>query len=112
MNIINVTEAATKRIIELMSLDVTNAIGIKIGIKQGGCSGLSYTFEYTQVASHGDEVLNIDSSDFKLIIDSKAIIFIIGTTLDYSDSTLKSGFIFINPNETGRCGCGSSLSTK
>ncbi len=109
-DIIAITPAAIGRVRHLLSAQDPKPLGIKVGVKQGGCSGLSYTFDYCHQLSPGDEV--VQAQDVSVVVDSKAVMFIIGTTLDYVDEKVKSGFIFRNPNETGRCGCGSSFSVK
>ncbi|MDF3047633.1 MAG: hypothetical protein K0R73_751 [Candidatus Midichloriaceae bacterium] len=108
--ILSITEAAAERIKILIAKRDKPTIGIKVGVKQGGCSGLSYTFEYCDQKGDFDEV--IEDKGVMVIVDPKAVMFIIGTTLDFVDEKVKSGFVFVNPNEAGRCGCGSSFSVK
>lgn len=81
--------------------------GIKIGVRTKGCSGLSYTVEYADTIEKFDEV--VDAGEFKVLIDPKAVLFLIGTEMDYVEEKLKTGFTFRNPNEKGRCGCGESF---
>ncbi|MBX3457617.1 MAG: iron-sulfur cluster assembly accessory protein [Candidatus Paracaedibacteraceae bacterium] len=104
---LTMTESAKQRVRDLMSQRETPAVGIRIGIKTKGCSGMSYTMEFADQASPFDEVVTID--DITLMIDPKAIMFILGTEMDYIEETLHSGFVFNNPNEKGRCGCGKSF---
>ncbi|MBW8309649.1 MAG: iron-sulfur cluster assembly accessory protein [Candidatus Paracaedibacteraceae bacterium] len=101
------TDSAKERVRELMSQRETPAAGIRIGIKTKGCSGLSYTMEFAETISAFDEVVTVD--DLTLMIDPKAILFLLGTEMDYVVETLHSGFVFRNPNEKGRCGCGKSF---
>ena len=82
-------------------------VGIRIGVRSKGCSGLSYTLEFADKQEPLDEV--IDTQGIKLLIDAKASLFLIGTEMDYEEEKLKSGFVFKNPNEKGRCGCGESF---
>ena len=81
--------------------------GIRIGVRSKGCSGMSYTLEFADKQEPMDEV--VDTQGIKLLIDPKASLFLIGTEMDYEEEKLKSGFVFKNPNEKGRCGCGESF---
>lgn len=101
------TESAKYRVHELMAQREIPAAGIRIGIKTKGCSGMSYTMEFTDEISPFDEVVKVD--DITLMIDPKAILFLLGTEMDYVIESLQSGFVFRNPNEKGRCGCGKSF---
>ncbi len=105
--IINITEAAAERIKFLIAQREKLTFGIKVGVSSGGCSGLSYTFQYADEAAKFDEV--IEDKDVKVLIEPKAVMYLIGTTLDYVDEDVKSGFVFINPNVKGQCGCGESF---
>lgn len=102
-----VTEGAAARIKELLKKRGKPSAGIKVGVKSGGCSGLSYTIEYADEISKYDEV--VDEGDFKVIIDPKAVMYLLGTQMDYVEDKMKSGFVFVNPNEKGKCGCGESF---
>ncbi len=104
---ISITPAATERIRALLAARGKDSLGIKIGVRTKGCSGLSYTVEYADQIEKFDEV--IDTGEFKVLIDPKAVLFLIGTEMDYFEEKLKSGFTFRNPNEKGRCGCGESF---
>ncbi len=106
-NLINITAAASTRIMGLLAARGKPAAGVRVGIRTKGCSGLSYTVEYADEAGKFDEV--IDAGAFKLFIDPKAVMFLVGTEMDYIEEKLKSGFTFRNPNEKGRCGCGESF---
>ena len=82
-------------------------VGIRIGVRSKGCSGMSYTLEFADKQEPMDEV--VESGGIRLLIDPKASLFLIGTEMDYEEEKLKSGFVFKNPNEKGRCGCGESF---
>ena len=105
--IISISDAAVARINELLAGRGKPSAGIKVGVKTRGCSGLSYSIEYADEVSKFDEVVERDG--VRVLIDPKAVMFIIGTEMDFVTEQLKSGFVFRNPNEKGRCGCGESF---
>lgn len=105
--LISISDTAHERILQLLDKRGKESAGIKVGVRSRGCSGLSYTIEYADEVSEFDEVVEKDG--IKVLIDPKAVMFLIGTTMDYVEEELKSGFTFINPNEKGRCGCGESF---
>ncbi|MBY0407170.1 MAG: iron-sulfur cluster assembly accessory protein [Rickettsiales bacterium] len=105
--IVTISDAALGRIHALLGKRGKPSAGIKVGVRSRGCSGLSYTIEYADEVSKFDEVVERDG--VKVLIDPKAVMFLIGTEMDYVEEELKSGFIFRNPNEKGRCGCGESF---
>ncbi len=102
-----VTEAAATRIEDLLKRRGTPAIGVRIGVRSRGCSGLSYTLEYAEEKGKFDEV--VEDKGVTILIDPKAVMFILGTEMDWVEERLQSGFAFRNPNEKGRCGCGESF---
>ena len=104
---IQVSEAALTRLRTLLAQRDKESVGIRIGIRTKGCSGLSYTLEYADERTSFDEVVKVE--EITLLIDPKAIMFILGTEMDYVEEKMQSGFIFKNPNEKGRCGCGKSF---
>ena len=104
---ITVTSNAVNHIKKLLSSRDNKPLGIRLGIETKGCSGLSYSMEFVYSPDEKDEVLNIEN--IKIYIDPKATLFLLGTTMDYEEGVLESGFKFINPNEKGRCGCGESF---
>ena len=103
----NVTEAAADRVRALIESRGKPTAGIRIGVRSKGCSGLSYTLEYADEQTSFDEV--VEAHGVRLFIDPKAMMFILGTEMDYVEEQLQSGFVFRNPNEKGRCGCGESF---
>lgn len=104
---VSITPAASDRIKGLLAARGKPSAGVRVGVRTKGCSGLSYTIEYADEIGKFDEV--VDTGEYKLLIDPKAVMFIIGTEMDFVEEKLKSGFVFRNPNEKGRCGCGESF---
>ena len=105
---ITLTPAAIARVHALIEGRGKETLGIRIGVRTKGCSGLSYTLEFADEQNGFDEAIDIDEGT-KLFIDPKASMFIFGTEMDYVEDKLESGFTFENPNEKGRCGCGESF---
>ena len=105
--IIKLTDNAAKRIKEIMSAAEKNSLGVRIGVKSGGCAGMSYVMEYAKEAKPNDEV--IEDKGVKVFVDPSAIIYLVGTEMDYKKEEFSSTFVFKNPNETERCGCGESF---
>ncbi len=104
---LNITDAAAAQIQALLAKRGKPSEGIKVGVKSRGCSGLSYTIEYADEVSKWDEV--VEDKGVKVLIDPKAVMFLLGSEMDFKEEKLKSGFTFTNPNEKGRCGCGESF---
>ncbi len=102
-----VTETAAKRIQALLAKRGKPSVGIRVGVRSRGCSGLTYTLEYADERGKFDEV--VEDKGVTILIDPKAAMFIFGTEMDYIEDKLQSGFAFRNPNEKGRCGCGESF---
>ena len=105
--VMTVTPTAAERVKALIEGRGKPTVGIRIGVRSKGCSGLSYTLEFAEKQEPLDEV--IETQGIKLLIDAKASLFLIGTEMDFEEEKLKSGFVFKNPNEKGRCGCGESF---
>ncbi len=105
---IAITPSAIERVRALMAKRGKPSYGVRVGVRTRGCSGLSYTLEYADAASPGDEVVE-PAPDVRVLIDPKASMFLFGTEMDYVEEKLQSGFTFRNPNEKGRCGCGESF---
>lgn len=106
-SLFTISDAAAERIQALMSSRGKPSAGIKVGVRTRGCSGLSYSIEYADKIEPHDEV--VEEKGVKVLIDPKAVMFLIGTEMDYVDEKIKSGFTFKNPNEKGKCGCGESF---
>ena len=105
--IIKLSDTAAERIKQIMSKAENSAIGVRVGVKSGGCAGMSYVMEYANEIKPNEEV--IEEKGVKVFIDPKAIIYLLGTEMDYKKEKFSSQFIFKNPNETERCGCGESF---
>jgi iron-sulfur cluster assembly protein len=107
---IKVSETAKKKVIELMTDDGYNPTEdfVRVGVKSGGCSGLSYDLKFDKENQDGDKVF-VDN-DIKIIVDKKSFLYLIGTTLEYSGGLNGTGFVFNNPNANRTCGCGESFS--
>src|SRR5689334_12456771 len=105
--VMTVTPTAADRVRALIDGRGKPTVGVRIGVRSKGCSGLSYTLEFADKQEPMDEV--VDTQGIKLLIDPKASLFLIGTEMDYEEEKLKQGFVFRNPNEKGRCGCGESF---
>jgi iron-sulfur cluster assembly protein len=105
--IITITDRALERMKDLLETRGKKSLGIRIGLKTKGCSGLSYAIEYADEEKEFDEMIVYEN--FKVFIDPKAVLHILGTEMDYVEEEMQSGFTFNNPNEKGRCGCGKSF---
>ena len=105
--IIKLSQNAAERIKAIMSKAEDKAIGVRVGVKSGGCAGMSYILEYAKDVKPNEEV--IEDKGVKVLIDPKAIMYLLGTEMDYKIEEFTSQFIFKNPNETERCGCGESF---
>ena len=105
--IITLSENAALRIKEIMSNAEKDSLGVRASVKTGGCAGMSYVMEYTKETNPNDEV--IEDKGVKVFVDSAAVMYLLGTEMDYKIEELSSSFVFNNPNETERCGCGESF---
>jgi iron-sulfur cluster assembly protein len=107
-DILTVTPGALSRIQALLAARQKDALGVRLSVKTKGCSGLAYSLEYVDTPVAGDEEVALANS-MRLYIDPGALLFLIGSEMDYQEDALKSGFLFRNPNEKGKCGCGESF---
>jgi iron-sulfur cluster assembly protein len=105
--VVTLSEAAALRVREIMDRAEKPYAGLRVGVKNGGCAGQEYVLEYAEAASPLDEV--VEDQGVTILIDPKAVLFLIGTKIDYEVSRLSSRFVFRNPNETDACGCGESV---
>jgi iron-sulfur cluster assembly protein len=105
---VRLTEAAAARVRQIMAGADGKYRGVRVGVKNGGCAGMSYTMDYAEEARPFEEV--VEDRDVKIFIDPKAILFLIGTELDFVQEKLGARFVFNNPNQTAACGCGESVS--
>ncbi len=104
---LSISDAAAARVRHLLEKRGKPSAGIRIGVRAKGCSGMSYTIEYADERTPFDEI--VEDKGVVVLIDPKAIMFIVGTEMDFVEEKMKSGFVFRNPNEKGRCGCGESF---
>ena len=105
--IIRLSDKAANKIKEIMSGVESNSIGVRVAVKSGGCAGMSYIMEYAKEIKANEEV--IEDKGVKVLIDPNAIMYLLGTEMDYKKEKFSSQFVFKNPNETERCGCGESF---
>ncbi len=105
--VVTLTDAAADRVREIMAKAEKPYAGLRVGVKNGGCAGMSYTMEYADAVGPHDEV--VEDKGVKILIDPKAILFLLGTQMDFQTSKMSSGFTFNNPNQTAACGCGESV---
>ena len=105
--VITLSDKAAARIKEIMQKDVDKCIGLRVGVKSGGCAGMSYVMEYAKEAKPNDEI--IEDKGVKVFIDSAAVMYLLGTEMDFKTDKFSTSFTFKNPNETERCGCGESF---
>ena len=105
--VITLSDNAANRIKEIISNDETKSVGVRVGVKSGGCAGMSYVMEYAKEINPTDEI--IEDKGVKVFIDPSAIMYLLGTEMDYKQEQFSSTFVFKNPNETERCGCGESF---
>src|SRR5579863_8729989 len=105
--VMTLTDAAAARVNEIMAKSDRPIAGLRVGVKNGGCAGMSYTMEFAETVTPLDEV--IEDKGVKVLIDPKAVLFLLGARMDFRIDRLSSGFVFENPNETSACGCGESV---
>lgn len=104
--IMTLTDAAAERVREIQASH-KDALGIRVGVKKGGCAGMEYTIALAEEAKAGDDLIELDGA--KVYIAPEAALFLLGTQMDFEVTTLRTGFVFNNPNQTSACGCGESV---
>jgi iron-sulfur cluster assembly protein len=110
-SILSFTDAAASRIREIVAGAGKPVAGVRLGIKKGGCAGMSYTMDLVESAGKGDDVVELDGG-VRVLVDPAAVLFLLGTEMDFTVDKLSSRFVFRNPNETSACGCGESVTLK
>jgi iron-sulfur cluster assembly protein len=105
--VMSLTDAAATRVREIIDAAESPVAGLRVGVKNGGCAGMSYTMDWAKEIGPHDEV--IEDKGVKVLIDPKAVLFLLGTEMDFETTKLSSGFVFKNPNQTSACGCGESV---
>ena len=105
--VMQLSEAAAERIRDIIGKSERPIAGVRVGVQNGGCAGMSYTMEYAETINPRDEV--VDEKGVRLFIEPQAVLFLLGTEMDYRVDKFSSGFVFNNPNQTSACGCGESV---
>jgi iron-sulfur cluster assembly protein len=105
--VMRLTDSAALRIKDVMARAEHPVAGVRVGVKNGGCAGMEYTMEYADAVQPTDEV--VEDKGVKILVDPKAVLFLLGTEMDYQTDKLSARFVFNNPNQTGACGCGESV---
>ena len=105
--VMRLTDAAAERIKSVMANATRPIAGVRVGVKNGGCAGMAYTMEYAEAVAPMDEV--VEDKGVRVLIDPKAVLFLLGTEMDYKVEKLSAQFVFNNPNQTSACGCGESV---
>jgi iron-sulfur cluster assembly protein len=108
--VIRLTDAAAERIKYVMANAASEIVGVRVGVKNGGCAGMTYTMEYADKIGPLDEL--VEDKGVRVLIDPKAVLFLLGTEMDYKTEKLSAQFVFNNPNQTSACGCGESVQLK
>lgn len=105
--VMRITDAAAQRVREIIENSEKPIVGVRVGVKNAGCAGMSYTMDFAEEVGRFDEV--VDDKGVKVLVDPKAVMFLLGTEMDYRIEKMSAGFVFNNPNQTSACGCGESV---
>ena len=105
--VLTLTDAAASRVKDIIAKAERPIAGVRVGVKNGGCAGMSYTMEYAEAGKPGEDV--VEDKGVKVFVDPKAVLFLLGTEMDFETAKLSSQFVFLNPNQTSACGCGESV---
>jgi iron-sulfur cluster assembly protein len=105
--VLTLSDAAASRVQEIIDKADRPIAGVRVGVKNGGCAGMSYTMEYAEAPKPGEDV--VEDKGVKVFVDPKAVLFLLGTEMDYQTTKLAAQFVFKNPNQTSACGCGESV---
>jgi iron-sulfur cluster assembly protein len=105
--VLTLTDAAANRVKDIIARADTPIAGVRVGVKNGGCAGMSYTMEYAEAGKPGEDV--VEDRGVRVFVDPKAVLFLLGTEMDFQTTKLASQFVFNNPNQTSACGCGESV---
>jgi len=105
--VITLSDRAAERVKEIIAQTKEKIFGVRVGVTSGGCAGMSYVMEYAKTSQPNDEI--VEDKGVRVLIDPKAIMYLLGTEMDYKKEEFSSTFVFKNPNETERCGCGESF---
>jgi iron-sulfur cluster assembly protein len=108
--VVKLTDAAAERIHAILQQSEGRYVGVRVGVKNGGCAGMSYVMDYAESAGPLDEV--VEDKGVRILVDPKAVMFLLGTEMDYKREKLGARFLFTNPNQTEACGCGESVTIK
>lgn len=108
--VMSMTDAAAERVKAITSSKGEDALGLRVGIKKGGCAGMEYTIDLATEANPNEDMIEKDGAT--VLVAPEAVLFLLGTEMDYEETVLRSGFTFRNPNQTSACGCGESVELK
>jgi iron-sulfur cluster assembly protein len=107
LKVLSLTDAAASRVKDIIARADKPIAGVRVGVKNGGCAGMSYTMEYAEAPKPGEDL--VEDKGVKVFVDPKAVLFLLGTEMDFQTTKLASQFVFNNPNQTSACGCGESV---